>query len=304
MGADSFFGNVLTPYGFVWIATAHAVQYLWVTSYFARTSGSDARLLPYLGKAALAGYAIWTVPALIFAPGLLGRLPYESGLALLVAAMVNLHHFILDGAIWKLRDGRIARVLLRSQADGESTPVQTPRRRWIPALVWGSGALSVLVAVGACYEGEVGRRSALADRDMNRVQVAAKRLAWLGRDGPTIHQEIGRAHAEQHQEAAASHEFERSLDIYPTTGAWLDLARMQESAGDLEQAIHSFDRALELDSESVEALYRSGLLHLKRGDTGEAIPRLQRASELAPGQGVLKLTLERARRQASRTVSP
>ena len=34
---------------------------------------------------------------------------------LIFTALVNIHHFILDGAIWKLRDGRIAQLLLNSQ---------------------------------------------------------------------------------------------------------------------------------------------------------------------------------------------
>ena len=39
-----------------------------------------------------------------------------SPLAFLIfTALVNIHHFILDGAIWKLRDGRIATLLLNSR---------------------------------------------------------------------------------------------------------------------------------------------------------------------------------------------
>src|SRR6202022_4466149 len=34
---------------------------------------------------------------------------------LIFSALVNIHHFILDGAIWKLRDGRIANLLLNSR---------------------------------------------------------------------------------------------------------------------------------------------------------------------------------------------
>ena len=61
----------------------------------------------------LAGAAIWTAPVLLLAPGVFGRVPYDLGLSALVAAAVNLHHFVLDGAIWKLRDGRVARIPLR-----------------------------------------------------------------------------------------------------------------------------------------------------------------------------------------------
>jgi hypothetical protein len=30
-------------------------------------------------------------------------------------ALINIHHFLLDGAIWKLRDGRIAALLINTQ---------------------------------------------------------------------------------------------------------------------------------------------------------------------------------------------
>jgi hypothetical protein len=41
----------------------------------------------------------------------LSPVPFDTGLLLLVNAAVNLHHFVLDGAIWKLRDGTVARIL-------------------------------------------------------------------------------------------------------------------------------------------------------------------------------------------------
>ncbi len=100
-------------YFFIWIAFGHAVQYLWITSYFAKTSRRSETHAGFYLKALLAGALLWTVPALLFRRGLMGPLPYDGGLAMMIAAVVNLHHFILDGAIWKLRDGRIARALLR-----------------------------------------------------------------------------------------------------------------------------------------------------------------------------------------------
>jgi len=112
------FANVYTTYGFLWIAAAHAVQYLWITSYFHGVEEGEVAVSPlvqrsgYIAKAALSGFAIWIVPTVLFAPGYLGSLPAESGLALMVAAIVNLHHFVLDGAIWKLRDKSVSRVLI------------------------------------------------------------------------------------------------------------------------------------------------------------------------------------------------
>ena len=102
-------------YSFLWIAMAHAVQYPWITAYYARQSGRSRHHSLFYLKALAAGTLIWTVPALVFAPQVLGGLPYDLGLGLMVASAVNLHHFVLDGAIWKLRNTRVAGVLLRRQ---------------------------------------------------------------------------------------------------------------------------------------------------------------------------------------------
>src|SRR5690606_3712459 len=71
-------------YAFVWIAVGHAVQYLWITAYYARSTGRAPSLVRFYGRSLLAGIAIWTIPALLFAPGWLGRLPYDAGLGMLV----------------------------------------------------------------------------------------------------------------------------------------------------------------------------------------------------------------------------
>jgi tetratricopeptide (TPR) repeat protein len=298
---SSFLANTFTPYGFLWVATAHAVQYLWITTYFARTSGSERSTGRYLAKTLLAGYAIWVLPGLLFAPGLLGRVPYESGLALLIAAMVNLHHFILDGAIWKLRDGAIARVLLRSAPD-DARPLPAGRP-WRSRLVYGAGALSVLVTLFAFYEGAVGHERALARQDLARAREAAQRLRWIGRDGPGIHRQLGRALANRGQVEAARSELERSLALFPTAGAWLDLATLADARGDRREALRCREAALALEPDHVGALYATGLAYLESGEHKRALEHLRRAAELAPQQGVIHLALERALRERARSLA-
>lgn len=122
-------------YAFFWIAIAHAIQYLWITSYFATKSEDGASGAGFLGKALLAGALIWVIPVLIFSPSLLGNRGYDAGLAILVGAAVNVHHFILDGAIWKLREGRLASILLRDVAVGTYAGLKTSRSLLKPALL-------------------------------------------------------------------------------------------------------------------------------------------------------------------------
>ena len=58
----------------IWSSAAHALQYLWVTSYYAANSQRRERIVTFLGKSVLAGCAVVVLPGLVFAPGVLGRI--------------------------------------------------------------------------------------------------------------------------------------------------------------------------------------------------------------------------------------
>jgi tetratricopeptide (TPR) repeat protein len=101
------------------LAVMHSAQYLWITSYYARREAADGdtatrswRPLAYFGVLVLGGIALF-VPG----PWLASRAFHRDYTAsfLIFTSLVNIHHFILDGAIWKLRDGRIAALLLNSR---------------------------------------------------------------------------------------------------------------------------------------------------------------------------------------------
>ena len=105
-------------------------------------------------------------------PVALGALPFDMGLGLLTAAVVNLHHFVLDGAIWKLRDGRIARVLLLADRSGEVSTAGDERLvRWLGPAVLAGGAACVAVAFVSFWEPAAGRRAEQRG-DADRARVA------------------------------------------------------------------------------------------------------------------------------------
>ncbi len=101
------------------LAVMHSAQYLWITSYYARreatTEGETSRNwrpLAYFGVLIAGGIALF-VPG----PWLASRVFHRDFTAsfLVFTALANIHHFILDGAVWKLRDGRIASLLLNTR---------------------------------------------------------------------------------------------------------------------------------------------------------------------------------------------
>ena len=269
-------------YAFLWIALAHAVQYLWITTYFAGRSGAEPRRVPYLAKCLLAGAAVWGVPTLLFGPDLLGTRAFDAGGALLAAAAVNVHHFVLDGAIWKLRDGRIARILLRPQPAATS-PVAAPARLGlVRPLVAAAGALyAVTVLVGA-FEGEYGVRRASSPPDFERLRVAAERLRWIGRDDPSVRYNLAMHALREDQLDAARSDLLRSLELQRTRHAWLALGVVEQRAGSWNDALRAYDAALELDPGNVAAWSRKAQVFVRMGEVAKAREALLRALTLAP----------------------
>jgi tetratricopeptide (TPR) repeat protein len=121
----------------------HSTQYLWITSYYAKREASATPAHPWRP------YAYFTILIVggiaLFIPG-----PWFTTLVfhfdftrsfLLFTALVNIHHFILDSAIWKLRDGRIASLLLSSRTQIAEGTVKA-RSRTMDALRWLAGPTS------------------------------------------------------------------------------------------------------------------------------------------------------------------
>lgn len=317
-GATQALAGVYSAYGFLWIAAAHSVQYLWVTTYYAtsrpaRSSAADASASAsdpsrppsrprYLASVCFAGFAIWTIPVLIFAPGAFGSLPHESGLALLVAATVNLHHFVLDGVVWKLRDGRVAQILLRS--GGPTTAAaggSVPRRgvSWASRSLWATGAACVALGLFATWEEDVGFRRALIAGDTLRAGTAVERLALLGRDGPKRRTLLGRHLAKNGNYRAARGQFERSLVLHPTSESWRAMAMLHEQSARWGPAARAREAALALDPRDPANHYQLGLAWLAAGQPARAVEALEAAAELAPEQKMVAVSLSRARREAA-----
>jgi hypothetical protein len=226
---------------FAWIALAHAVQYLWVTAFFARQSGAAVSHRRFYGKAILAGSAPWMLPFLLIPA--FGSVAAYASVPLLVASAVNVHHFILDGAIWKLR-GRIAEVLIRSSSERSEAP--PPLRRFgLRHAVWAACGLA-LTAQLAQLGFEENLHWSLAHRHFASVRAAADRVAWLGKDQASVRYAIGHALLRDGQHDAAREELERSIAIAPTSAAWFLLGRTHEAAAAWAPAAEAYEQAIAL----------------------------------------------------------
>jgi len=229
----------------VWTSAFHALQYLWVTSYYAKKSSTGFSLPVYLGRAALAGAAVTAFPLVVFSPALLGDIPFDTGLATLLFAVVNLHHFVLDGAIWKLRDGQVARTLLRDAPPTTQVREPADRRRWLAAVVAATGGVGAAAMVAGEIEQHAFDRATRPEAiDLPRAEIALDRLGWLGRDSAWNHIVMGARYASSGDPARAHAAFDRSLALLPNSEAWLAKAILAEEAGDLDAAIAACEQAL------------------------------------------------------------
>ena len=282
-------------YYFMWIAIGHSVQYLWITSYYARAGGVWSGPARYFTKALLAGAVIWTLPSLVFAPELLGRLPFEFGLSVLVAATVNIHHFILDGAIWKLRQGRVARILLRNrEATASGVAPERQGRSWLAPLIWVTGLICLSIMFGAKWEREFGIRRAFEENDFARVQKAVDRLSRTGRDSPKLHLQLGHAHARAGRDARALEHYERSIELYETAPAWFAVGTLRAKQEQWAPAAAAYEKAATIDSRQEQAHFQLGLARLQLDQPERARDAFARAAELKPERKINQEMLERA----------
>ena len=156
------------------IAFLHCAQYLGVTAYYAKRDqmaegGAPFSALRYLAVLIIGGVFLW-----IGTTRLLSQVfALDYGISfLLMLSLINIHHFVMDGAIWKLRDGRLAKLLLSPEkpiadaaapAMGERTSAAASRGRRsgeraverprpvVPVPVWHTPAWVLAVRWPSCW---------------------------------------------------------------------------------------------------------------------------------------------------------
>ncbi len=282
----------------IWISAAHSMQYLWVTFHYAKRSAAGTRLRAFLWKTTLAGNAAIVVPGILFAPMLLGTsLAWEEGLSTLVFAIVNLHHFMLDGAVWKLRDGKVARALLQDDAEDPQPPSIGPTSRWRrpSTVLWAVFAVCLAVEFG-----ELTRHQSQQWGAHRIAKTMFEALAWAGREHSIQRVRFGRALLEQGDYEGARSEFERSARSRPTVGAWGGLGRALEGERNLLGAAEAYEAGLAVDPNDTALLRSAAATRSKLGEHARAVELFTQALELEPNNPLNRRMLENAQRNLER----
>jgi len=284
------------------LAVMHSAQYLWITSYYARReqvseSGRNWRGLAYFGVLIAGGIALF-VPG----PWLASRVFHHDFTSsfLIFTALVNIHHFILDGAIWKLRDGRIAALLLNSRDRVSGAAIDA--RNWLSdATAWLSGATAgarrlrisavCLLLVWGTVD-QVRHYLALHANDLQDLQ----RAAALDSFDSSLQMRLARKELEQGHAQPAEAAWWKAIQTNPADPAPRQaLLRFMIEQKRFDEAFNLTESSLRYTPADANLLTDRGLLALQRGysdqavaswtqaiaaDSGQVLPRLYLGNEL------------------------
>ena len=283
------------------LAVMHSAQYLWITSYYARreASGDEAkaernwRPLAYFGVLIVGGIALF-VPG----PWLASRVLHHdfSTSFLIFTSLVNLHHFILDGAIWKLRDGRIAALLLNSKERVASAMAGAGGRfeaawRWVTGTSVGPVRLRVCAALLLLMWGTVDQARhylSLHSDDLSDL----KRAAALDSFDSQLQMRLGRRQLEEGNSQEAEAAWKRAIAANPADPAPRQaLLKVLLGQKRFDEAFTLTEASLKYAPKDANLLVDRGLLELQRGHEDEALADWERALKADSNQSVAHLYL-------------
>lgn len=283
------------------LAVLHSTQYLWITSYYQKkeaVAGGDSNwsFWRYLVTLIAGGIALF-IPG----PWIVSRVFRNDFAAsfLTFTALVNIHHFILDGAIWKLRDSRIASLLL--DAKQKSQPEGTVKRSGFTAAAhWLRGATPAARAVRIAAVAVLFAWAAVDQlhfwwsSEANSLR-ALQRAAKLNPDDSSIQARLANAEQAAGQREAALAAIQRAASLNPAS------LSIQESYGRslIEEgrdadAYAQFQKMIARWPRNADALINYGLLAHRLGHDEEALDSWQRAIDADPAQSNAQLYVAQA----------
>jgi tetratricopeptide (TPR) repeat protein len=290
-----------TRYSSGLLAVLHSTQYLWITSYYQRKeahAAGDSRwsFSRYLVTLIAGGIALF-IPG----PWIVSRVFHSDFAAsfLTFTALVNIHHFILDGAIWKLRDSRIAALLLDSQqkpprAEGGPQKSFAAAARWLTGRAPSARALRVSVVAVLFLWAGVDQLHFWWSSEASALP-ALQRAAELNPDDSGVQVRLARAEQLAGQHDAALAAMQRAAGVNPANLA------LQESYGRSliearrdNDAYRQFQKIIARWPRNADALVNYGMLAHRLGRDEEAVDNWRRAVDVDPGQSNPQLYLAQA----------
>jgi tetratricopeptide (TPR) repeat protein len=285
------------------LAVMHSAQYLWITSYYARREAAAStaagrnrrswRPLAYFGVLVVGGIALF-VPG----PWMASRaLHYDFTASFLIfTALVNIHHFILDGAIWKLRDGKIASLLLNSRERISDAAAEAGGRlargmRWLLGDSSASRALRVSAVVLLLLWGTVDQVRyylALHTDDLHDLQSAAR----LNSFDSALQMRMARRAMEDGEMEQAEAAWRKAIEANPADPASRQgLLQLLIGQDRYDEAVNLTEASLRYAPQDPNLLVDHGFLMQHQGHADRARADWERAIAVDPDQTNAQLFL-------------
>jgi tetratricopeptide (TPR) repeat protein len=264
------------------IFVGHGIQYLWITTYYARANRHWNGYANYWAKAAGAGIAIWVLPAVLVDPSGLVSGPGRAGsLFEVIATFVNLHHFLLDGAIWKLRNTRIAGVLIRSAPEEDDDAV--PRSPWLRRAVWGLAGAGLVAGLAGFALVHFYVPAAIASGDLDRAERGVQLSRWLGADEPALRSQLAERFSASGDLARAAAQAERLEALRADGQTYALLGQVLLARGESDAARVALEAAVAKQAPRLDRVHVAlARLAVARGDDSDAADHYRSAIVLQP----------------------
>jgi tetratricopeptide (TPR) repeat protein len=285
------------------LAVLHSAQYLWITSYYQEKEARAAGKLSWSFGKYLLTLVAGGIALFIPGPWLVSRLFHADFASsfLTFTALVNLHHFILDGAIWKLRDSRIASLLLGARMDAEKsakTPSSVARMfHWLAGTTSSARVLRVAIIAGLLLWGAMDQLHFYWGNVSASLSSLERAARWNPDDSVVQSRLAVAADAAGKRDvalaslklAAAVNPWNRGLQDAYARGLIVD--------GRDDEAYAFYQKLLTRWPQDANALLNYGVLAEKLGHPEEALDSWQRAVSADPTQTTTQLYVAAALEQ-------
>jgi len=302
------------------LALLHSAQYIWITSYYhqrdARAAGQP--------KWRFAGYFVTLVVGgiALFIPGpwlvsYIFRFDFTTSF-LIFTALVNIHHFLLDGAIWKLRDSRVSSLLVaptenagaapanapavkaaksKSKSKSKSAPSAPPQPAY-RCLLSAPGFRVAVIALFLLWGAADQVHFVLGTNEQSMPSLV--RAAAMNPYDVAVLARLGSAEEGAGQSAQAIDVLTRAANLSPHNAALQQAcARAMIASGRYEDAYAWYKNMLETLPNNTDALVNYGLLAAQLGHPREeAVDAWQKALDVDPQQPEAHLYLAQAADQS------
>ncbi len=285
------------------LAVLHSTQYLWITSYYqrreAKASGEPGwRISAYFGTLVAGGVALF-----ICGPWLVSyAFRFDFTVSFLIfTALVNIHHFILDGAVWKLRDKRVAALLIEPGARpasesgkgqaGESGQGVIAATRWLAGQSPTARALRIGLAAALILWGVLDQVHYVLETDAANL-TSLLRAARLDPYDSSLQLRIARADLQTGDVDQALGAMRRAVAANPQNPIPQQaLGRALIEQRRWSEAYEHYQKMLTLFPRDADALVTFGILAQQQGDLPRAMEVWEEAIQIDPRQANAHLYL-------------